>query len=273
MKLGRHKLKVIKTGQRVILSDGKEEIELKELKEKHQLKVGDEVSAFIYDTSKDKRVATLEKPYVEVGEIKELRVVGKTGAGYFVDIGLDKDIFLPYQERVGRIDVGSSYLMMLYIDKSDRYCVTMNIKEKLKRNDKFKVNDIVKGKVYLLDARGAHIAIDSMYDGLVVREEVKGIYKIGDEVEARVQRILKDNRITLTFREKAYKQMNSDADMLLELIEENDGVLNIGDKTDSEIIKHITGLSKSAFKRAEGSLYKQRKIEIYPNKIVLKNGN
>lgn len=270
MKLGRHKLKVVQIKPRVLLSDGREEIELKD---KQNLKIGEEVSVFVYDTSKDKRVATLQKPYIEVGQIKELKVVGKTGAGYFVDIGLDKDIFLPYQERVGKIDVGGSYLMTLYIDKSDRFCVSMNIKEKLKRNDKFKVNDIVTGTIYLLDARGAHIAINGEYDGLVVKEEVKGIYKIGDVVEARIQRILKDNRITLTLREKAYKQMNSDADMLLELLEDNGGILHIGDKSDSDIIKEITGLSKAAFKRAEGALYKQRKIELYPNKIELKHGN
>lgn len=270
MKLGRHNLTVKKSRPKVILTDGREEIELKE---KRNLEVGEVVSAFIYDTSKDRRVATLEKPYIEVGQVKELKVVGKAGVGYFVDIGLDKDIFLPYQERAGRIDVGESYLMTLYIDKSDRYCVSMDIKEKLKKNDKFKVNDIVKGTIYLLDARGAHVAIDGKYDGLVLKEEVKGIYKVGDVVEARIQRILKDNRITLTLREKAYKQMHSDADMLLEMIEDNGGVLNIGDKTDPEIIKEVTGLSKSAFKRAEGNLYRQRKVDLYPNKIELKNGN
>ena len=76
-------------------------------------------------------------------------------------------------------------------------------KKNLRKNDKFKVNDIVKGTIYLLDSRGAHVAIDGKYDGLVLKEEVKGIYKVGDVVEARIQRILKDDRITLTLREKS----------------------------------------------------------------------
>lgn len=268
MKLGRHTLTVKNTkGKNITLTDGKEEINLID---NEKLSVGDEISVFVYDAGKDRRVATTKKPLVEVGEVSRLKVVDKSKFGYFVDIGLDKDIFLPYQERTGRIDVGESYLMQLYEDKSDRLCVTMQIKEKLKRNDKFKVNDNVKGIVYLIDNRGMHIAIDKKYDGLILKEEVKGIYKVGEEVEARIQRVLKDGKITLTLREKAYKQMGYDAELILALVEENDGVLMLGDKTDPEIIKEVTGLSKSAFKRAEGALYKERLVELFPEKIVLK---
>ncbi|WBW49464.1 S1-like domain-containing RNA-binding protein [Peptoniphilus equinus] len=268
MKLGRHQLTVVKT-KPVVLSDGNETIELRE---ERNLPVGDNVSAFVYDCGKDRRVATLERPFLEIGEVQKLTVVDKTGAGYFVNIGLDKDIFLPYQERVGRIEVGQAYLMTLYIDRSDRLCVSMDIKEKLlKNNGHFAVNDMVKGTVYQIDGRGAHVAIYNKYDGLVLKEEVKGILTIGEEVEARISRIVKDGRITLTLREKAYKQMHADADLLLELIEDNGGVLPLGDKSDPDLIKDITGLSKSAFKRAEGALYKAKKINLYPNKIELKH--
>ncbi|WP_255263845.1 S1 RNA-binding domain-containing protein, partial [Peptoniphilus sp. oral taxon 386] len=269
MKLGRCELEVKKVLKKeIILTNGKEDIKLKEFDDK--LKVGEKLNVFIYDSSKDNRVATIQKTLLDVGEVAKLKIADKTKFGYFVDIGLDKDIFLPYQETIGRVDIHQSYLMQLYIDRSDRLCVTMKIKDKLSMNDEFKVNDIVKGTIYEIDSKGAHVAINDKYDGMILKEELKGIYRVGEEVETRIQRILKDGRITLTLRQKAYKQMHYDAEMLLELIEDNGGVLNLGDKSDPELIKEVTGLTKSAFKRAEGSLYKDKLVELYPEKIVLK---
>ncbi|CDZ74421.1 S1 RNA binding domain protein [Peptoniphilus sp. ING2-D1G] len=269
MKLGRNNLKVKSISKdRIILTDTKEEIRLKDKNE--NLKLNDEVSVFIYDDPKGERVATTKKPLIDVGEVKNLKVVDKTKYGYFVDIGLDKDIFLPFQKRKGRIDVGEHYLMHLYIDRSDRLCVSMDIKDKLKLNEEFKVNDILSGTIYEIDEKGAKVAIDNKYDGLILKEELKGIYRVGDKVDARVQRILKNGMITLTIRQKSYKQMHADAEMLLELLKEQKGVLKLGDKSDPEEIKTITGLSKKAFKRAEGALYKEELVELYPDRIVLK---
>ncbi|MDO5041224.1 MAG: S1-like domain-containing RNA-binding protein [Peptoniphilus sp.] len=269
MKLGRNNLKVASIAKgKIILTDGKEEIKLADKKE--NLKLEEDVSVFVYDNPKGERVATTKAPLIEVGEVKNLKVVDKTKYGYFVDIGLDKDIFLPFQKRTGRINVGEYYLMHLYIDRSDRLCVSMDIKDKLKLNDSFEVNDTVSGTIYEIDERGAKVAIDDSYDGLILKEELKGIYKVGDKVEARVQRILKNGMITLTIRQKSYKQMHTDAEMLLELLKKHNNTLPLGDKSDPEEIKKLTGLSKKAFKRAEGALYKEELVELYPEKIVLK---
>lgn len=272
MKLGYQTLRVknIANHGAYLVSEKDEEIFLPKATE-NEVRKDEEIEVFVYDNGSGDRVATLRRPFLDIGQVKKLEVVAKTKFGHFVNVGLDKDIFLPYQETVGRINVHEEYLMMLYVDKSDRLCVTMNIEKKLKRNDnKFRVNDMVKGTIYLLDNRGAHVAIDNKYDGLILKQELKGIYKIGDEVEVRVLRVIKDGRITLTLREKSYKQMHNDADFLLELIKDNNGVLPLGDKTDPDIIKEVTGLSKSAFKKAEGALYKEKLVELYPEKIVLK---
>lgn len=266
MKLGRHILKPIKIKGDILLTDGKEKIKLIDTLE---IDVK-EVSVFVYDDSTGERVATTKQPLIEIGEVKKLKVVSKTKYGYFVDIGLDKDIFLPYKEKSGRINEGQYYLMSLYIDRSDRLCVSMKLKDRLKKNDKFKVNDKVKATVYEIDKIGLRVAIEEEYDGLIPKEEIKGIYELGDEIEARVMRIVRDGRITLTIRKKAYKQLKDDAKDILEILKEHGGVLNISDKSDKDKIKSITGLSKNAFKRSIGSLYKEKKIEIYDNKIELK---
>lgn len=248
-------------GEKVSLAKGEGE----------KLKVGEEVEAFVYNIHEEFE-ATLKRPYAQVGELKKLRVVDKAKVGYFVDNGIGKDIFLPFKESFGRLTVGDEYLFYLYHDKSDRLALTMNIKDKLSTKEHFKVNDIVKGTIYSIGRPGAFVAIENKYDGMIPIEEIKGIHKIGEEVEARVQRILKTGFITLTFREKAYKQIDADSDLILELLEDNGGVLELGDKSDPELIKDLTGLSKKAYKRAVGHLYKNRKINIYDTKIELKHG-
>lgn len=252
----------------IYVTDGTKKVILNKGEGK-KLKVGDEVEAFVYNGHEDYE-ATLKKPYAEVGDLKKLKVVDKSKVGYFVDNGTDKDVFLPFSESMGRLQVGEEYLMYLYHDKSDRLAFTMKIKEKLETNENFKVNDYVKGTIYGIGKPGAFVAIENKYDGMIPREELKGIYRIGDEVEARVQRILQNGFITLTLRQKAYKQMDADADEILELLEENNGVLELGDKSDPELIKDITGLSKKAYKRAIGSLYKKKLIDIYDKKIELR---
>ena len=257
MELGKvQKLKVASKKDGIIFLEDEEKNRVRLSKsEGEKLKVGEEVEAFVYNIH-DEFEATLKKPYAEVGDLKKLKVVDKAKVGYFVDNGIGKDIFLPFKESYGRLTVGNEYLLYLYHDKSDRLALTMNIKNKLKTNENYKINDIVKGTIYSIGDKGAFVAIENEYDGMIPKEELKGIYKIGDEVEARVQRILQTGFITLTLRQKAYKQIDADSDLILELLEENGGVLEIGDKSDKELIKDLTGLSKKAYKRAVGNLYK-----------------
>lgn len=273
MELGKiQTLKVTsKKDGKIVLSDNEENKVNLAKGEGDKLKVGEEVEAFVYNIHDDFET-TLKRPYAQVGDLKKLRVVDKAKVGYFVDNGIGKDIFLPFKESFGRLTVGEEYLFYLYHDKSDRLALTMNIKDKLSTEEHFKVNDIVKGTIYSIGRPGAFVAIENKYDGMIPIEEIKGIHKIGEEVEARVQRVLKTGFITLTFREKAYKQIDSDADLILELLEDNNGVLELGDKSDPELIKDLTGLSKKAYKRAVGHLYKNRKINIYDTKIELKHG-
>ena len=273
MELGKEqKVKVASKKDGIIFLEDEEKNRVRLSKsEGEKLKVGEEVEAFVYNIH-DEFEATLKKPYAEVGDLKKLKVVDKAKVGYFVDNGIGKDIFLPFKESYGRLTVGNEYLLYLYHDKSDRLALTMNIKNKLKTNENYKINDIVKGTIYSIGDNGAFVAIENEYDGMIPKEELKGIYKIGDEVEARVQRILQTGFITLTLRQKAYKQIDADSDLILELLEENGGVLEIGDKSDKELIKDLTGLSKKAYKRAVGNLYKNRIINIYDTKIELKHG-
>lgn len=225
--------------------------------------VGDKLEVFIYRDSKDRMIATTQEPKLCMGRVAELKVaqVGKFGA--FLDWGLEKDLLLPFKEQRGKVKKGDMVLVSLYIDKSNRLCATMNVYENLRTDSPYKAEDKVRGRVYeLSDNFGAFVAVDNLYSGLIAKKELYGRVEPGTDVEARVLRVREDGKLDLSVREKAYLQMDADAEKVLSLLDSYEGALPFNDKAAPEVIKHETGMSKNEFKRAVGRLLKQGKIEI-----------
>ena len=226
-------------------------------------KIGDSLEVFVYRDSKDRMIATTNQPKLVMGEAALLTVaqVGKIGA--FLDWGLEKDLLLPFKQQKKRVKQGEEVLVSLYIDKSGRLCATMNVYENLRTDSPYQKDDRVRGRVYeISDNFGAFVAVDNVYSALIPKKELYGKAEIGQEIEARVIEVLEDGKLTLSIREKAYIQMEKDAEELLAIIDSYDGVLPFNDKVSPEIIKRETGMSKNEFKRAVGRLLKEGKIVI-----------
>lgn len=233
------------------------------------LKLHDTLEVFLYKDSKDRLIATTNTPRLMMGQLAVLKVVSVQKIGAFLDWGLEKDLFLPYKEQEGRLYEDEEVLVRLYIDKSSRLCASMKgLYEMLATDSPYQAGDTVKGRVYEFSGNfGAFIAVDDMYSGLVPCHEDHSFLRIGDVVEARVVEVKPDGKLTLSLREKAYIQMDEDAKRILEVLEEYGGVLPFNDKASPEIIMREMKMSKSAFKRAVGRLYKERKIEITEKNI------
>lgn len=232
---------------------------------------GDPIEVFLYKDSSDRLIATTNEPKLTLGEIAVLEVlqVGKFGA--FLDWGLEKDLFLPFREQTMKVKPGDKCLVALYIDKSQRLCATMKVYEYLKKNSPYKKDDKVQGVIYeASDNFGMFVAVDDQYSALIPKKEVFGNLKVGDRITARVTEVKADGKLNLSVREKAFLQMDKDAVMILKRMEECGGELPFNDKADAEIIKKEFGLSKNAFKRAVGHLYKERKIEIREKTLAIK---
>lgn len=232
------------------------------------LKVGDEAEVFLYRDSKDRLIATTRVPKIRLHEVARLNVVSISKIGAFVDWGLEKDLLLPYREQTKKVAAGEDVLVALYVDKSDRLCLTMNVYEYLRTDSPYKKDDRVSGTVYQISERfGAFVAVDDTYSALIPAHDITSEVKIGRCVNARVTDVREDGKLTLCCKEKAYLQMDEDAKKLMEIIEEFDGVLPFGEGAAPEVIKRETGMSKNAFKRALGRLYKERRIEINDKSI------
>lgn len=234
-------------------------------------KLGSEIEVFIYKDSDDRLIATTTTPKIMLGDVRRLRVKELSKIGAFMDWGLEKDVLMPFREQRGKIKVGDEVLCALYIDKSSRLAVTMNVYKYLLDKSPYSKDDKVIGTVYeMSDNFGAFVAVDDIYSGLIPKKELYGNIQIGDQVNARVTSVKEDGRLNLSVREKAYLQMDDDAKKVLEMLDDNGGKLPFTDKASPELIREKTHMSKNEFKRAIGRLLKEGKVEIGKDSIIRK---
>lgn len=241
----------------------KEKVLLPKKEVEEGMKCGDRVSVFLYKDSSDRLIATRREPSLTIGKTALLKVKDVTKIGAFLDWGLEKDLLLPFHEQTARVYPGDECVVALYQDKSSRLCATMKVYPYLSKSSPYRVDDQVRGRVYeLSDNFGAFVAVDDCYSGLIPKREGMAGLKVGNIVRARVTGVKEDGKLDLSIREKAYLQMDEDAEYVMQTIEEYDGVLPFDDKVSPDIIQREFGLSKNAFKRAVGRLMKQGRVEI-----------
>ncbi|NBI05295.1 CvfB family protein [Senegalia massiliensis] len=253
-------------------SNDDEDVVLLPIKEvRDDIEIGDKIEVFVYRDSKDRLISTVKNPKITLGDIGLLEIVDNTRIGSFLDWGLEKDLFLPFTEQRGKIKKGEKYLVGAYIDKSNRLCATMNVYDMLRINAPYEENDNVSGMVYNFNPNvGLFIAIDNKYHGLIPKQKLFKRFEIGEVINARVVKVREDGKLELSLREKAYKQIDIDAEKVMNKLNLNEGFINLNDKSSPEKIKKELEISKAAFKRAVGKLLKKGKIEFAENGIMLK---
>ena len=225
--------------------------------------VGDLLNVFIYRDSRDRLIATTNTPKIRRGETAILTVSDVTRIGAFLDMGLEKELLLPFKEQNHPVRIGEECLVALYVDKSGRLAATMKVYPYLSADSPYKKEDRVEGRVYEVNENmGVFVAVDDRYFGLIPKSEIYETFTPGDTVRARVMRVREDGKLDLSPREKAWMQMDKDAEMVLSVIDEYAGVLPFNDRVSPEIIRREFNLSKNAFKRAVGRLLKDGRIEI-----------
>lgn len=269
MKLGeKQRLIIVKKVEfGVYLAESEQEVQDKVLLPAKQVpenaQAGEELEVFLYKDSKDRLIATTNMPKLMMGQVAELTVSQVNKFGAFLDWGLEKDLLLPYKQQLIKVQPGDRVLVTLYIDKSERLCATMNVYPCLRADSPYQKDDRVTGRVYTISEEfGAFVAVDNLYSALIPKKELYGKVRIGEDITARVTQVKPDGRLALSIRDKAYLQMEKDAQEVLSIIDSYDGVLPFNDKVSPEIIKRETGMSKNEFKRAVGNLLKAGKIEI-----------
>ncbi|MGI9531495.1 CvfB family protein [Lutimonas sp.] len=224
---------------------------------------GAEVEVFIY---KDRaRMITGKLPSVQVDEFAFLTVKYLTEAGAYVDWGLDKDLFVPKEEQMEDLQEDKTYLIFVFEDEDTGVIRGSQRVEDFVFLDEIDVarGDEVRLQLYRESDLGINAVINNMYQGLIFRSDIHKEVHVGEELTGYVKKVRDDGKIDVMLEPLGYKKsVDSNTDLLLKAITEGAGFLALTDKSNPEEIKRILGLSKKAFKRAAGHLYKSKLIEI-----------
>lgn len=256
---------ITKHGAYLIVPEGneKDRVLLPKSELTEEMQIGDTLSVYIYRDSEDRLISTMKFPPMELGDTCVLTVKEVTNIGAFLDWGLTKDLFLPFKQQTRPLKEGQQILVTLYLDKSSRLCATMKVYEYLLNNSPYKKDDRVNGVVYeVIESFGAYVAVDNKYSAMIPNKELHKPIRVGELISARVTKVKEDGRLDLSLGEKAFIQMDSDALLIYRELMKSGGYLPLGDKSSPEEIKEHFQMSKNAFKRAIGHLYKDKKITI-----------
>ena len=234
------------------------------------VEIGDKVEVFLYRDSQDRLIATVNEPKIEVGQTAVLKVKQTTKIGAFLDWGLEKDLLLLFHEQTAKVQEGDEVLVALYVDKSGRLCATMKVYHYLQQDSPYAKGDMVTGRIYEISRNfGVFLAVDDRYSALIPHKDAQGTFVPGEKIQVRVVQVRADGKLTVSARQKAYLQMDADAEAILRAIREEEGVLGFDDKAAPELINAKFGMSKAAFKRGVGRLLKERKIRLADGQIYL----
>ncbi|MCU7819052.1 MAG: GntR family transcriptional regulator [gamma proteobacterium symbiont of Lucinoma myriamae] len=235
------------------------------------LSVGDSINVFLYLDSEDRPVATTQIPKASVGEFAYLRVVDSTHVGAFLDWGLDKDLLVPFAEQHVPMVEGRSYLVYLYIDKADGRIAASSKIDKFIDEDKahdFKPLQAVDLIIANSTELGYRAIINHSYWGILYKNEVFQRLSFGQRKKGFIKHIRPDGKIDLSLQ-GGQQTRDKNAELIVNYLNSKNGFAPVHDKSDPQLISELFAMSKAAFKRAIGNLYKQGIISIKKDGIYL----
>lgn len=236
--------------------------------------VGDEMKVFIYLDHEERPVATTLRPYVKLNEFAHLKVNYINQFGAFLDWGLEKDLFVPFKEQSKPMEVGKRYLIYMYLDeKTNRLAATSKVQKYFSTEiPAFEPNEEVEVMISHFTDMGVNVIIENRYKGLAYADEVFKDLKLGKKTKAYIKQVRPDGKIDVSFKKIGTAAIDEDAQLIIDELKANNGFLGLHDKSHPEEIKTILQMSKKAFKKAVGSLYKAKIIDIKENGIFLTKG-
>lgn len=233
-----------------------------------QLDVGDEVGAFLYFDSDDRPIGTLQQPKAEVGDFAFLEVTDANQFGAFLDWGLEKDLFVPFSEQPTKLNAGQWVIVYVYRNRADgRITATTRIDRHLDQEQPlFHTGQVIDILVAMKSDLGHKVIVNNQFWGLVHNSDITETIEKGESRQAYIKRVRPDDKIDVILTSGKQKR-SEDAEKVMSVLNANDGFAPFNDKSDPASIQRVFGMSKGAFKKVIGGLYKAREIEISPKGI------
>lgn len=234
--------------------------------------IGDTLNVFVYRDHEERKIATNLKPKILLHQFGFLRVTSVSNVGAFMDWGLEKELLVPFREQRQKMEAGRWYIVYLDLDiKTDRLYATNKIEKRL-RNDILSINerDAVEVMVMKKTDLGFSVIVNQLHEGLIFESDNFGTLNIGDKIKGYVKQIREDNKLDISLQPIGFENFNNpNCELILNRLKAQKGFLPVSDKSSPEEIYALLNISKKAYKKAVGTLYKQRKITLLPEGIKL----
>ena len=235
------------------------------------LEVGNMMRVFLYKDA-DRVLATARRPYIELGMAGNLRINCVKNATAYLDLGIPKELVLPVSEQRFRMFEGDNALVYVSIDERGRLfgtqCFNRYIRDKA-RKDEFQVDERVKVVGVAHTPLGYRVIVNDSVYGLIYASEQKGELTIGKRYDGYITAVRNDGRLDVSLQEPGRDGIEHAAEDIMQALHFEKGHLGFNDKSDPKEIEDFLHMSKGRFKKAIGSLYKQRLIAIVDNGIDL----
>lgn len=233
--------------------------------------IGDELKVFVYLDNEERPIATTLEPFLLLNTFGYLHCSDVTEFGAFMDWGLEKQLFVPFKEQARPMKKGSWYIVYLYMDEQTNRLVGSSKTNHFLQNENLTVEAFQEVEILVthITEKGANAIVNGVHHGLIYVDDIFEDIRSGDRMKAFIKKIREDNKIDLVLQAPGYRSIEPNANFIREELEAAGGFLPLHDKTDPETIKNQLGMSKKSFKKAIGTLYKDKQIVIKEDGIEL----
>lgn len=230
-----------------------------------------DLEVFCYLDNGERPISTTLKPFVKRNGFAFLKVVEVGAYGAFMDWGLEKHLLVPFREQGVEMEQGKKYVVHCYLDEKTFRLTGSSRLNKFLSNEGFalEVNSEVEIMISRKTPLGREVIIEDKYKGLIFESDIFKPIAIGDRMKGYIKAVRPDNKVDISLQQIGAKMLEPTAKFIFEKLQENNGFLALHDKSTPEEIKDTLHLSKKAFKKAIGTLYKERKITIADDGIYL----
>ncbi len=236
-----------------------------------ETKIGDMMNVFVFRDSDDRLIATTVKPMATADTFAFLEAKQVNEVGAFLDWGMDKDLFVPFREQAQKMQAGKSYVVFVYVDEeTDRLVASSKLSRFIIREDiDVQEGDIVDLLIYSETDLGFNAIVNDLYSGLIYKNEIYEAIRVGDKMQGFVKRVREDEKIDLSLQKSGYELVDDVKWRILKLMKDEKGFLALNDNSTPEEIKAKLQISKKAFKKAIGALYRERLVKLTDKGVEL----
>ncbi|HLV70519.1 MAG TPA: S1-like domain-containing RNA-binding protein [Xanthomarina sp.] len=234
-------------------------------------KIWDKIVVFVYLDNEERLVAVTDEPYIKKGDFALLRCNAVTEHGAFLDWGMLKELFCPFREQAFKMKKGGWYFVYCFLDEKSNRLVASSKTNQFLDNKELTVSQFEEVDLIVSHPSeiGMNVIINKKHLGLIFNDDIFQDLSVGDRLKGYIKKIRPDNKIDVVLGQIGYRNIEPNADAIIVELRDNSGYLNLTDKSDPETIKQVLKMSKKSFKKAVGSLYKQKLIEIKEDGIYL----